>query len=79
LMLIDRYRFPSAALLLLYFERRQIVEIYTISKSFMAVENFRARSERGAGQDLYASFNLIATPCSSRAVPTVTEKNGSVI
>ncbi len=58
--LADADRYGAADLLDLYHGRWSIEELYKISKNFIAVDEFHARSERGVRQEAYAHFALIA-------------------
>ena len=58
--LADADRYGVADLSDLYHGRWSIEELYKISKNFIAVDEFHARSERGVRQEAYAHFALIA-------------------
>ena len=58
--LLDAGRYGVADLSDLYHGRWSIEELYKISKNFVEVNDFHARSERGVRQELYAHFCLIA-------------------
>ena len=55
-----RRRYGVADLSDLYHGRWSIEELYKVSKNFIEVDDFHALSERGAEQEPYAHFNLIA-------------------
>ena len=50
---------PAVLFKALYHARWGIEELYKISKTFIDVEDFHAKSERGVKQELYAHFVLI--------------------
>ena len=58
--LLDRQRYPLAALADLYHARWGIEELYKISKQMLALERFHGQSERLVRQELCAHFSLIA-------------------
>ncbi len=58
--LADTERYSRKDLSELYHGRWGIEELFKISKTTLAVEEFHGRSERGVRQELYAHFNLIA-------------------
>ncbi|MDE0111586.1 MAG: transposase [Albidovulum sp.] len=58
--LLDDECFPLPALSDLYHGRWSIEELCKTSKGTVAVDEFHGRTERGARQELYARFNLIA-------------------
>ena len=58
--LADTERYSRKDLSELYHGRWSIEELFKISKTTLAVEEFHGRSERGVRQELYAHFNLIA-------------------
>ncbi len=58
--LADTERYSRKDLSDLYHGRWGIEELFKISKTTPAVEEFHGRSERGVRQELYAHFNLIA-------------------
>ncbi len=55
----DPVRYPISDLSDLYHQRWGIEEMYKISKSWLSIEQFHAKSERGVKQELYAHFVLI--------------------
>ena len=58
--LADTERYSRKDLSELYHGRWSIEELFKISKTTLAVEEFHGRSERGVRQELCAHFNLIA-------------------
>ena len=58
--LLDRQRYPVAALADLYHARWGIEELYKVSKQMLALERFHGQSERLVRQELCAHFSLIA-------------------
>ena len=73
--LLDRQRYPLAALADLYHARWGIEELYKISKQMLALERFHGQSERLVRQELCAHFSLIAmtrlfTQHSERGLPS---------
>lgn len=57
--LLDRTRYPIAALSDLYHSRWGIEELYKISKELIKVEDFHGQTARGVKQELYAHFVLM--------------------
>ena len=55
----DPMRYPISDLSDLYHQRWGIEEMYKISKSWLSIEQFHAKTERGVKQELYAHFVLI--------------------
>jgi hypothetical protein len=57
--LMDQYKFPAECFGEVYHERWGIEELYKISKRFIEIEDFHAKTARGVKQELYAHILLI--------------------
>jgi hypothetical protein len=58
--LLDSEKYSVEELADVYHARWGIEELYKISKSLIAIEDFHSRSDRGVKQELYAHFTLIS-------------------
>ena len=56
---MDQYKFPAECFGEVYHERWGIEELYKISKRFIEIEDFHAKTARGVKQELYAHILLI--------------------
>ncbi|WP_121542529.1 transposase [Candidatus Rickettsia colombianensi] len=54
--LTDKYIFPKECFYEIYHSRWSIKELYKISKRFIEIEDFHAKSARGIKQELYALY-----------------------
>jgi len=57
--LTDKHVFPKECFCEIYHRRWSIEELYKISKRFIEIEDFHAKSARGVKQELYAHILLI--------------------